>query len=121
MNENAKIKKVIYSEPATIVMWTDGTKTISKCDEHDEYDELTGFLLCVMKKKIPHKVWRKVLKKYVYGNDPEYVKRDVVKDNKSTSYTISFTNFPKYEFRGDEIPYGYFTTINNVLERLCTK
>ena len=80
MSDKANIKRVIYSEPATIVFWDDGTKTISKCDEQDEYDELTGFLMCVLKKKVPHKQWRKALKKYVYGNDPKYVKRDVVKD-----------------------------------------
>lgn len=81
MSDKANIKRVIYSEPATIVFWDDGTKTISKCDEQDEYDELTGFLMCVLKKKVPHKQWRKALKKYVYGNDPKYVKRDVVKDD----------------------------------------
>lgn len=81
MSDKAKIERVIYSEPATIVFWDDGTKTISKCDEQDEYDELTGFLMCVLKKKVPHKQWRKALKKYVYGNDPKYVKRDVVKDD----------------------------------------
>ena len=80
MSDKANIKRVIYSEPATIVFRDDGTKTISKCDEQDEYDELTGFLMCVLKKKVPHKQWRKALKKYVYGNDPKYVKRDVVKD-----------------------------------------
>ena len=80
MSDKANIKRVIYSEPATIVFWDDGTKTISKCVEQDEYDELTGFLMCVLKKKVPHKQWRKALKKYVYGNDPKYVKRDVVKD-----------------------------------------
>lgn len=81
MSDKAKIERVIYSEPATIVFWDDGTKTISKCDKQDEYDELTGFLMCVLKKKVPHKQWRKALKKYVYGNDPKYVKRDVVKDD----------------------------------------
>ncbi len=81
MSDKVKIERVIYSEPATIVFWDDGTKTISKCDEQDEYDELTGFLMCVLKKKVPHKQWRKALKKYVYGNDPKYVKRDVVKDD----------------------------------------
>ena len=80
MSDKANIKRVIYSEPATIVFWDDGTKTISKCDEQDEYDELTGFLMCVLKKKVPHKQWRKALKKYVYGNDPKYVKRDFVED-----------------------------------------
>ena len=90
MSNKAKIERVIYSEPATIVFWDDGTKTISKCDKRDEYDELTGFLLCVLKKTVPHKQWRKALKKYVYGNDPKYVKRDVVKN--TDNYVVTYTN-----------------------------
>lgn len=44
------IKKVIYSDPATIVIWTDGTKTVVKCQEDDVYDEQTGLLMCIAKK-----------------------------------------------------------------------
>ena len=28
-----KIKKIIFNNPATIVFWEDGTKTVVKCDE----------------------------------------------------------------------------------------
>lgn len=45
-----EIKKVIYSDPATIVIWTDGTKTVVKCQEDDIYDEQTGLLMCIAKK-----------------------------------------------------------------------
>lgn len=45
-----EIKKVIYSDPATIVLWTDGTKTVVKCQENDVYDEQTGLLMCIAKK-----------------------------------------------------------------------
>ena len=71
-----KIKKAIYSDPYVHVLWDDGTKTSSKCDEQDEYDELTGFLMCIMKKMMNHKDMRKVLNTFVYGNDKKYVKRD---------------------------------------------
>ena len=43
----ARINKVIYSNPVTVVIWDDGTKTKSRCDSQDTYDELTGFMLCV--------------------------------------------------------------------------
>lgn len=49
-NLPSMVKKVIFNNPATIVMWTDGTKTVIKCHEEDTYDEVTGFLLCCMKK-----------------------------------------------------------------------
>lgn len=43
--------KIIYNPPATIVFWTDGTKTVVKCCEEDEYNEYYGFL-CALGKKM---------------------------------------------------------------------
>ena len=45
-------KKAIYNPPATIVLWEDGTKTVVKCDERDEYDAKYGLALCYMKKAL---------------------------------------------------------------------
>lgn len=45
-----KIKKVIFNEPATIVYWTDGTKTVVKCGEDDIFNKDAGIALCLMKK-----------------------------------------------------------------------
>lgn len=44
------IKKVIFNDPATIVMWEDGTKTVVKCQPEDYYDKVIGLLLCMAKK-----------------------------------------------------------------------
>lgn len=44
------IEKVIFNPPATIVIWKDGTKTVVKCAEGDEYNHSAGIALCVMKK-----------------------------------------------------------------------
>lgn len=43
--------KIIYNPPATIVFWTDGTKTVVKCSMDDEYNEYYGFL-CALGKKM---------------------------------------------------------------------
>lgn len=43
-------EKVIFNDPATIVFWNDGTKTVVKCQEGDIYDEQTGLLMCIAKK-----------------------------------------------------------------------
>lgn len=40
------IKKVIYSNPAVIAFWSDGTKTVAKCSESDTYNPEFGLLLC---------------------------------------------------------------------------
>ena len=43
-------KKFIFNGPATIVLWSDGTKTVVKCDERDTFDPEKGVALCYMKK-----------------------------------------------------------------------
>lgn len=45
------IKKVIHNEPATIVIWSDGSKTVVKCSPNDEYDREKGLLMCIAKKQ----------------------------------------------------------------------
>ena len=53
-------KKVIFNEPATIVLWSDNTKTVVKCSPNDTYDKEKGLALCYMKK--------------LYGNDNKFHK-----------------------------------------------
>lgn len=45
-----EVEKVIYNDPATIVLWADGTKTVVKCQRFDVYDPQVGFLMCIAKK-----------------------------------------------------------------------
>lgn len=44
------IKKVIFNEPATIVFWSDGTKTVVKCGKDDIWDPEKGLAMAVAKK-----------------------------------------------------------------------
>lgn len=44
------IRKVIFNNPATIVYWEDGTKTVVKCQDGCEYSKYVGFMACVTKK-----------------------------------------------------------------------
>lgn len=46
------IKRVIYSNPATIVFFGDGTKTICKAAKGDVYNPAAGLAFCVYKKMI---------------------------------------------------------------------
>ena len=43
-------KEIIYNDAATIVYWTDGTKTVVKCNENNVYSEYSGFVAAVAKK-----------------------------------------------------------------------
>lgn len=49
---NANIKDVIFNPPATIVMWDDGTKTVVKCQDGDEYDPEKGLAMAISKKAL---------------------------------------------------------------------
>jgi hypothetical protein len=44
------IKKIIFNGPATIVMWSDGTKTVVKCQEEEKYDGEKGIFAACAKK-----------------------------------------------------------------------
>lgn len=45
-----RIQKVIFNNPATIILWTDGTKTVVKCQPGDIYDKEKGFAMAYLKK-----------------------------------------------------------------------
>lgn len=45
-----EIKKVIFNEPATIVFWADGTKTVVKCSKDDIFDPEKGLAMVIAKK-----------------------------------------------------------------------
>lgn len=44
------IKKVIFNDPATIVLWGDGSKTVVKCSLGDTYSKWAGLAFCICKK-----------------------------------------------------------------------
>lgn len=45
-----KPMKVIFNNPATIVLWSDGTKTVVKRQRGDRYNKEAGLALCYVKK-----------------------------------------------------------------------
>lgn len=60
------ISKVIFHDPATIVFWKDGTKTVVKCHGKDKYDKLTGLALAIAKKSLGNTGrYYNVLKPYI--------------------------------------------------------
>lgn len=44
------IKKVIFNDPATVILWKDGSKTVVKCGEHEKYDPEKGFAMALAKR-----------------------------------------------------------------------
>lgn len=48
-------KKVIFSGPATTILWKDGTKTTVKCQEEDVWADDVGIAMCYLKKMLGNK------------------------------------------------------------------
>lgn len=46
----AAIKNVIFAPPATIVYWSDGSKTVVKCSEKDVFDPEKGLAMAIAKR-----------------------------------------------------------------------
>lgn len=49
-NRGVHVKEVVFNPPCTIVNWSDGEKTVVRCQEGDAYDKRTGLLLCIAKR-----------------------------------------------------------------------
>ena len=44
--------RVVYNNPATIVFWSDGLKTVAKCDDEDTYNKTVGLLMALCKRYV---------------------------------------------------------------------
>ena len=45
-----EIRRIIFNDPATIVFWEDGTKTVVKCMAGEKFERYAGFAMACMKK-----------------------------------------------------------------------
>jgi hypothetical protein len=66
------ITRVIHNNPATIVFWSDGTKTVARTQNGDPYDPTAGLLVCVMKKMVGNDQTQKLLNDWVACDIEEY-------------------------------------------------
>lgn len=65
-----EIDKVIFNNPATIVFWNDGTKTVVKVKSGEEFDAWTGLAMAHMKKLYGDK-FHHVFKTYCKKEDEQ--------------------------------------------------
>lgn len=77
------LKEVIYNAPVVVCNWSDGTKTMSKCDMFDTYSVESGLTMCVLKKLIGGKFFARLLENWtpdVYtGKLTKITLKDVLK------------------------------------------
>lgn len=71
-----RIKKVIFNDPATIVFWKDGTKTVVKAYE-DKFDPEKGLAMAITKKALGNKGnYYNEIRKYVKSYYDEHEESD---------------------------------------------
>lgn len=83
------IQKVIFNRPATVVFWSDGTKTVVKCAPHDVYDAEKGLAMAITKKMYgnDHR-FHKAFNKWV----PEDKTPDIKRDDFMTKHVVGGTD-----------------------------
>ena len=65
-----KIKRVIFNNPATIILWTDGPKSVVQCQNGEPFDPEKGFALAYLKKLLGNKnEFNKEIHKWVKYDD----------------------------------------------------
>lgn len=65
LSDKDYIKKIIFNDPATIVLWTDGSKTVVKA-HNEPFDPEKGVAMCFMKKACDNKAsFNNVFKKWI--------------------------------------------------------
>ena len=65
-----EIANVIFNDPATIVFWNDGTKTVVKCQDGDAFDPEKGLAMAISKKALGNRGnYCEVFKKWCFDQD----------------------------------------------------
>ena len=70
------ITNVIFNNPATIVFWSDGTKTVVKCDERDDFDPEKGLAMAICKKHFGGGFYNDIFKKWIPKEEPPKIEID---------------------------------------------
>ena len=85
-----EIKDIIINDPATIILWKDGTKTVVKCQPVDTFDPEKGIAMAILKKLYGNSgfykdIFEPVIDKYELKKSLEKSKKHVVtkKEKKS--------------------------------------
>ncbi len=76
-NVKSDIERVIFNNPATIVLWNDGVKTVVKCQEGDVYDPEKGLAMAIAKRFLGNKGnYCEVFKKWLPEDEKGSVDND---------------------------------------------
>ena len=88
----SEIKDIIINDPATIILWKDGTKTIVKCQPVDTFDPEKGIAMAILKKLYGNSgfykdIFEPAIEKYELKKSLEKSKKHVA-TKKEKKYTV---------------------------------
>ena len=100
------IKRVLYNDPATIVFWSDNTKTVTKCSPLDVYSPETGLALCLLKKILSKDEVHEILE--------DWIPTEKLPDDTYNGIQISLRDLRK-KYRADPKWAGYEATYKAIM------
>ena len=98
-----EIKNVIFNDPATIVFWEDGTKTVVKCQDGDEFDPEKGLAMAITKKAYGNKGnYCNKMKKWLPKEEPVDTNRSLssIFVPQEFTFTVDIDKLPKSFMKG---------------------
>ena len=63
-----RIREVMFNDPATICWFEDNSKTVAIAGHGDKYDKETGLAICMLKRVLGNKEYRRIMDKCCYHN-----------------------------------------------------
>lgn len=63
------VTRILFKDPATIVWFSDGTKSVAICGYDDIYDKETGVAICLCKRMLGNKEYRKLMDDWCYKKE----------------------------------------------------
>ena len=63
------VTRVLFRDPATIVWFSDGTKSVAICGYDDVYDKETGVAICLCKRMLGNKEYRELMDEWCYKKE----------------------------------------------------
>lgn len=137
-NTMLAIKDVIFNPPATIVFWGDGSKTVVKCQDGEEFDPEKGLAIAFFKKargnkghyfeeikKWTHKYAMSLFKDEVHIMKDEQIE-EVIEAGMSKPTNLRWAVFYARAFSGDEytkhsVTYKHKSSARRAMKRLLAK
>lgn len=102
------IKKVIFNDPATIVIWADDTKTVVKAQNNETYDPEKGLAMAIAKKALGNEgKYYNEIKKWV--SEYEIDKAEIIDGLKAMASRLGITV-------SDRTDYDMFNALNKAFD-----